>query len=450
MTRFSRRTLLRAGATIAGATAIGAPSIGYGLPDKIRIGHLTPLTGFLGTLGAYAQLGIRLAEAEINAAGGVMGRPLDVISEDSVNPTTAATKARRMLDRDGALVLMGEINSASALAIMQVAARNKRLYMQIGGRSDMLRGQACNRYSFHVDIPSTTEVKVVGKALLRDDRLRDKTFSMITADYVFGHDLARAARSFLEANGGRVLGDQLVSTDVTDFQPYLQKMATAKPDFVCVNLVGSQLTNLARQYAELGLPHPIIGFNLNTADVWAAGAGRLSGTWPTVWYHTLDVPASKAFVAAFIKRYGKVPENHAWIEYVSLKMMAQAMAETKSTETEQADRLFRTGDAVRYPEGPPWLFPQSGSPTDAGSLSVHGEKQRRGQDPCQDGRQGRDGQRHPQRAQGSAKRSVRHDGPWRRRSGSQRAAGVDRARHAAEHLFAVTPQAHPRHTMQRG
>ena len=88
---------------------------------------------------------------------------------------------------------------------------------------------------------------------------------------------------------------------------------------------------------ELGLPNPIIGFNLNTADVWAAGVGRLSGTWPTVWYHTLGVPASKAFVAAFIKRYGKVPENHAWIEYVSLKMMAQAMTETKSTET---DRLI--------------------------------------------------------------------------------------------------------------
>jgi branched-chain amino acid transport system substrate-binding protein len=336
MTRFSRRTLLRAGAA-AGAAAIGCPSIGYGMPDKIRIGHLTPLTGFLGTLGAYAKLGIRLAQEEINTAGGVMGRPLDIVSEDSVNPVTAATKAQRMLDRDGALVLMGEINSASALSIMQVAARNKRLYMQIGGRSDVLRGQACNRYSFHVDIPSATEVNVVGRALVRDNRMKDKTFSTLTADYVFGHDLARAARSFLDANGGRLLGDELVSTDVTDFRPYLQKIVAAKPDMLCSNLVGNQLTNLVKQYAELGLPTPIIGFNLNTADVWAAGPGHLSGTWPTVWYHTLDVPASKAFVAAFIKRYGKVPENHAWIEYVSLKMMAQAMAETKSTET---DRLI--------------------------------------------------------------------------------------------------------------
>jgi branched-chain amino acid transport system substrate-binding protein len=335
MTRFSRRTLLRAGAAIAGASAIACPSIGYAMPDKIRIGHLTPLTGFLGTLGAYAQLGIRMAEAEINAVGGVMGRPLEVMSEDSVNPAAAAAKAQRMLDRDGALMLMGEINSASALAIMQVASRAKRLYMQIGGRSDVLRSQDCNRYSFHADIPSTTEVNVVGRALLRDDRMRGKTFSTLTADYVFGHDLARAARSFLDANGGRLLGDQLVATDVTDFRPYLQKIAAAKPDMVCVNLVGSQLTNLARQYAQSGLTYPIIGFNLNTADVWAAGEGHLSGTWPTVWYHTLDVPASKAFVAAFIKRYGKVPENHAWIEYVSLKMVAQAMAETKSTDTER-------------------------------------------------------------------------------------------------------------------
>ena len=64
----------------------------------------------------------RLAVDEINQAGGVMGRPIELISEDSVNPQTAATKAQRMIEQDGAAVLLGEINSASALAIMQVAA----------------------------------------------------------------------------------------------------------------------------------------------------------------------------------------------------------------------------------------------------------------------------------------------------------------------------------------
>ncbi len=343
MIRTNRRTLLKAGAALAGTSALGCPSILRAQSDAIKIGHLTPLTGFLGALGAYAQLGIRMAEEEINAAGGVMGRKLAITSEDSVNPATAATKAQRMLDQDGVAFLMGEINSASALTIMQVAERNKRLFMQIGARSDALRGKNCNKFTFHVDIPSTAMVNAVGKALVRDNMMKDKKFYTLTADYIFGHDLARAAKSFFDANGGKLIGDELVATDVTDFSPYLLKIRQAKPDVVCSNLAGNQVTTLIKQYAEFGLPYPIVGFNLNTADAWAAGDGNLSGTWPTVWYHTLDVPTSKVFVETFTKKHGKPPENHAWIEYISLKIMAQAMNETKSTDTDKLIAYLEKG-----------------------------------------------------------------------------------------------------------
>src|SRR6202045_2643784 len=278
MTRYSRRTLLKASAALAGASTLGLPSIVHGETEKIKIGHLTPLTGFLGALGAYATLGMRMAEEEINQSGGIMGRQLEAMSEDSVNPATAATKAQRMLEQDGATVLMGEINSASALTIMQVAERNKRLFMQIGARSDALRGKNCNKYTFHVDIPSTVMVNAVGKALVRDNMMKDKKFYTLTADYIFGHDLARAAKSFFDANGGKLIGDELVATDVTVFSPYLLKIGQGKPDVVCSNLAGNQVTNLIKQYAEFGLPYPIVGFNLNTADAWAAGDGNLSGT----------------------------------------------------------------------------------------------------------------------------------------------------------------------------
>ena len=343
MTRSNRRTVLKAGAAITGAYTLGFPTIARSQSDKIKIGHLTPLTGFLGALGAYAQLGLRMAEEEINKSGGVMGRQLDIMSEDSVNPATGATKAQRMLEQDGAVVLMGEINSAIALTISQVAARNKRLFMQVGARSDALRGKNCNKYTFHVDIPNTVMVNAVGKALLRDNMVKDKKFFTLTADYIFGHDLLGAAKRFFAANQANLIGDELIATDVTDFSPYLLKIRQAKPDVVCSNLAGNQVTTLIKQYAEFGLPYPIVGFNLNTADAWAAGEGNLSGTWPTVWYHTLDVPASKAFVEAFIKKYGKPPENHAWIEYVSLKMMAQAMNETKSTDTDKLIAYFEKG-----------------------------------------------------------------------------------------------------------
>src|SRR5476651_24159 len=229
MTRYTRRTILKTSAAFAGASAIGFPAISYGQTDKIKIGHLTPLTGFLGALGAYAQLGMRMAEEEINKAGGVLGRQLDVMSEDSVDPATAATKAQRMLERDGATVLMGEINSASALAISQVAARNKRLFMSTGAHSDSMRGKSCSKYTFCADVSNTAMVNTVGRALLRDNMVKGRKFFSLTADYVFGHDLLRAAQIFFAANGANLIGDELIKTDVTDFKPYLLKIRQAKP-----------------------------------------------------------------------------------------------------------------------------------------------------------------------------------------------------------------------------
>lgn len=339
----SRRATLKLGAAGLAAGAIGMPAIVHGQSDVIRIGHLTPKTGFLGVLGEWATLGITMAMDEINAAGGVLGRKLEVLSEDSINPDTATTKAQRMLDQDGAVMLMGEISSASALAISQVATRNKRLFMALGPRSDTLRGKSCSRYMFCTDIPNTVMVNAVGSALMRDDMVKGKSFVTVTSDYVFGHDLLRAAKAFFDANGATLAANELVATDVTDFSPYLLKVRQARPDVVCLNLGGNQVTNFIKQYAEYGLPFPTVGFNLNTADAWAAGLGNLTGTWPTVWYHTLDTPGSKEFVAKFREKHGKIPENHAWIEYVSLKIVAQAIAETKSTDSEVLADAFEKG-----------------------------------------------------------------------------------------------------------
>lgn len=337
----SRRRVL--GTAAAGLTGLALPAWVAAQQDKIRIGHLTPLTGFLGALGEYAVMGIKMAAEEINAAGGVLGKQLEVLSEDSVNPQVAATKAQRMIERDNVAVLMGEISSASALTISQVAARNKKLFMSIGARSDTLRGKDCNRYTFHIDIPVTVMVNAVGQALVRDNLVRGKKVFALTADYLFGHDLSKAAKKFYAGNGANVVADELVATDVTDFSPYLLKIRQARPDVVSTNLAGNQVTNFVKQYAEFGLPYPVVGLNLNTADAWAAGEGNLGGIWPTVWHHDLNTPGSRTFTQNFIKKYGKPPENHAWIEYVSLKMLAQAINETKSTDTEKLIAYFESG-----------------------------------------------------------------------------------------------------------
>jgi branched-chain amino acid transport system substrate-binding protein len=335
-----RRQVLQAG--VAGALALGFPAVVRAQAKPVKIGHLTPLTGFLGALGEYAVMGVKMANEEINAAGGVLGHPLQVMTEDSVNPATAATKAQRMIDQDRVDVLMGEINSASAKTIMQVAARNRKLFLQVGARSDVLRGADCNRYTFHVDIPVTVMVNAAGQALLRDGLVKGKRYFSLTADYLFGHDLAKGVKAFMSENGATQIGDELIATDVTDFSPYLLKIRQAKPDLVASNLAGNQVTNFVKQYAEFGLSYPIAGFNLNTADAWAAGEGNLAGIWPTPWHHEVDTPGSKAFVAKFRARYGKPPENHAWIEYVSLKILAQAINAVKSTDTDKLIAYFES------------------------------------------------------------------------------------------------------------
>src|SRR5690242_21013518 len=115
-----RRGLMQGGAAAAALGALGFPAISRGQSDSIRIGHLTPLTGFLGPLGEYAVMGVKLAADEINNSGGVLGRKIDLVMEDSVNPQTASAKAERLIERDKVVMIIGELSSDSVLAIGQV------------------------------------------------------------------------------------------------------------------------------------------------------------------------------------------------------------------------------------------------------------------------------------------------------------------------------------------
>lgn len=331
-TLVSRRHVL-AGSAAAGAVAVtGFPAISHAQADAIRIGHLTPRTGFLGPLGEYAVQAIDLAVEEINAAGGVMGRKIDLLKEDSVNPQTASTKAERMIERDKVACIIGEISSASCLTIAQVAQRTQNLFINTGGNSDALRGSNCNKFMFHIESQNSMYVKTCGRSLMAQGLVKGKKWYSLTADYAFGHDLLKVAKRFMEANGGQFAADKLVPTDATDFSPLLLEIRTAKPDLVISNLAGNQITNFLKQYSEFGLTHPVAGFGFDTALAWGAGKGNFLGTWPVVWHHLIDTPASKAFVAAFTKKYNRPPENQAWGEYNMMKIVAQSMAETKSIE----------------------------------------------------------------------------------------------------------------------
>jgi branched-chain amino acid transport system substrate-binding protein len=328
-----RRSLIKSAAAATAASTLSMPAFVRAQSDAIRFGHLTPRTGFLGPLGEYAVMAADLAVEEINAAGGVMGRKLEILKEDSVNPQTASTKAERMIERDKVACIIGEISSASALTIAQVSARTRTLFVNTGANSDALRGSNCNKFMFHVESQNSMYVKTCGRSLQQQGLVRGKKWFSLTADYAFGHDLLKVAKRFMEGNGGNFAADKLVPTDLTDFSAMLIEIRNAKPDLVVSNLAGNQITNFLKQYAEFGLNFPVAGFGFDTALAWAAGADNFGGTWPVVWHHLIDTPNSKQFVANFTKKYGKPPENQAWGDYLAVKIFAQSMNELKTTDS---------------------------------------------------------------------------------------------------------------------
>jgi branched-chain amino acid transport system substrate-binding protein len=367
--RLGRRAFLGS-ATGAGAAildALGFPAIVTAQAETLRVGHVAPRTGFLGELGEYGFKGAAMAIEEANSGGGVLGRKLELIAEDSVNPDVAVTKVRKLIDRDKVLCLLGEVNSASALAIAEQAHRYKIPFINTGANSDELRGKKCNRYLFHVEGCNTMYTKTIGRWLLhgRDvpralarskNLVKGAKWYMLTADYAFGHDLFRVSSRFLTENGGTVMTNDMVPTDTPDYSSHISKIRQAKPDFVYLNLAGSDRTTFLRQYRQSGLTFPLAGGVMDTVAFWAAGIENLSGHWQSLWYHGLTLPASQAFTKRFWSKYGTPPDNQAWGDYVGVKILVQAMAETKSAEGTKWVAYFEKGATFDILKGRKGVF----------------------------------------------------------------------------------------------
>jgi branched-chain amino acid transport system substrate-binding protein len=342
VTRPGRRAALKKAAALAVAP-LAFPAIVRAQSDLIRLGHLTPRTGFLGQIGEYGFRGATLAVEEANAGGGVAGRQIELIAEDSVNPATAVTKAQKLIERDNVVCLIGEVSSASALAIAQQALRYKIPFFNTGANSDALRGQNCNRYMFHVEGCNTMYTKTIGTWQKDHNLIKGARWYFLTADYAFGHDLYRVSSKFLQDNGGVVLTNDMVPTNTADYSAYILKIRSLKPDFVYLNLAGVDQTTFLKQYKEYGLPYPLAGGVMDTVPFWAAGLENLSGHWQSLWYHGLAIPSAQAFTARFQQKFGTPPDNQAWGDYVGVRIVLQTIAATKSTDAAAAIQYLESG-----------------------------------------------------------------------------------------------------------
>lgn len=313
----------------AGAADMFFPAV-VRAQEPIRIGQLIPFTGFLGAIGEYGKQGATLAVEELNEKGGPLGRKLELITEDEANPGVAVQKARKLIEKDRVVAIEGLVSSASCLAVGDEVQRAKVLLINAGANSDEIRSKRCHRFVFSTEGCNTQYVSAIGNWLIKERKVSRWYF--LTSDYAFGHDLLRVARNLLVANKGTEVGSDLAPTGTTDFSQYITKMKAAKPDLIFHNLAGADVTNFLKQYAESGMTIEVAGGVIDSAFAWPVGES-LRGHFPIIWWHELNNPASRAWAARYIKRWGRPPDNQAYGDYVAVHAIAQAIVKARSTDS---------------------------------------------------------------------------------------------------------------------
>ena len=330
-----RRALLKAG-VVLGASTLASPSVVRAQSaETVKIGLDNPLTGTYAALGKNELIGCQLASDQINAKGGILGRKLELVVEDSTSGDagTAVQKARKLIDGDKVSFLLGNINSALALAMAQVANEKKVIQIVPGGHTDAITGSSCHWNVFRVCNTTQMEASAVAGTLIKDV---GKKWYYITPDYSFGHTLEAGMVKASAALGGTRVGGDLAPLGTTDFSSYLIKAQSANPDVIIFLTQGDDMVNALKQAVQFGLDKSthLAGAQQELEALEGLPPEARVGTWVMEWYwNQPNVPHVADFVDIVKKKTGRVPTARTWFGFVSTWTCALAAEKAKSLDT---------------------------------------------------------------------------------------------------------------------
>lgn len=333
-TAVSRRAVLQLAAA-TGLAQLAPPFIISARGEQsVKLGLDNPLTGTYAATGKNELNGCELAVEQINAKGGILGRPAELLIEDSTSGDagTAVQKARKLIDRDKVNFLLGNVNSGLSLAMAQVSNEKGVLHVVPGGHTDAVTGETCHWNVFRVCNTTRMLTNAIAKTLM--DNYGKKMY-FITSDYAFGHTLQDGYDANLKQYGGTKLGEDLTPLGTTDFSSYLIKAQSTNPDVIVFLMNGEDLLNALKQAVQFGLDKRIhlAGANTELEVLEGLPPEARIGDWVAEWYHIQPgVPHVDEFVAAIKKKTGRVPTARTWFGYVGAWTCALAANKAKSLE----------------------------------------------------------------------------------------------------------------------
>jgi branched-chain amino acid transport system substrate-binding protein len=347
--RFDRRTLIKATAAVGAAQVASPFVISARGENPIKIGMVDPLTGVYAAVAQNEVIGARLAVEEINAKGGVLGRQIELLVEDSANDVgTGVQKTRKLIDRDQVSFIIGDVNSGTSQAMAQVTAEKKVLHIVSGGHTDGITGTDCKWNVYRVCNTTRMEANSVSDLLFTK---YGKKWHFITPDYAFGHTLQEACAANLKKLGGTVTGNELTPLGTNDFSAYLIKARAANPEVLLLLVQGSDMVNCLKQIVQFGINRQIhvAGTQQELESLGALPPDARIGVWMFEWYWKQDAPHVADFVAAVRKRTGgKVPTARTWFGYTSVYSFALVANREKTIDGFKLARAL--GDFELPPE----------------------------------------------------------------------------------------------------
>jgi len=330
-----RRTILKT-AALAGVAQITSPFvITARAADEVKIGFDNPLTGTYAALGKNELIGAQLALEQINAKGGILGRKAELLVEDSTSGDagTAVQKARKLIDRDQVNFLVGNINSALAAALANVAYEKGVFHMVPGGHTDPITGTNCHWDVFRICNTTQMEANAVAGSLIKN---AGKKWYYLTPDYAFGHTLQAGLEKAAAKLGGTKVGGDLTPLGTTDFSSYLIKAQSANPDVIIFLQAGDDAVNALKQAVQFGLDKRfhLAGAQQELEVLLGLPPEARIGTWVFEWYwNQPNVPHVAEFVADIRKKSGgHVPTARTWFGFAAIHACGLAANQAKSLE----------------------------------------------------------------------------------------------------------------------
>jgi urea transport system substrate-binding protein len=359
----SRRNALKATLYAAGSTLVAPAIMRHAAlgADPIKVAGIHDASGGLDIYGQPMIACLNFAVSELNDAGGLLGRPIELINYDPQSNIQLYTQfATQAATKEKVAVVHGGITSASREAIRPILKRFNTLYFY----NTQYEGGVCDRNIF---CTGSTPAQNVQKLVPYVQKRWGKNVYIVAADYNYGQITSKWITKYVRDGGGQVVGLDFFPLDVTNFGPAISKIQAAKPDVVVSALVGGAHVSFYRQWAAAGLKKsiPMASTTLgggNESILLSPEEG--DGTVVAFsYFQEVDSPANKSFLEKFHAKFGdKTPYlggELAMRTYIGFQLWAEGVRRAISVDRLAVIKALESGISLDTPAGKTTLDPKT-------------------------------------------------------------------------------------------